>query len=357
MWTMTKSLTLAVTALAFSAVASTAAIAAPTSLRVLGNFTGNKKQVDLVERPFFTNLADTMELPLKVSYSPMDLVNVKAADAMRLLKSGAFDIASVQIGIASRDDPMLEGIDLAGVATNVDDQRRVVDAYREALDEEVQAKFNVKTLALWPFGPQILFCNAPIEKLGDFKGKKIRTFTSSMAALVEGLGGSPVTLQYGEVYLALQRGVVDCGVTAASAGNGGKWPEVTNFLLPMAVSNAMQGHFINLKTWSKFSAEEQDKLTAVFQKMEDDLWQLARDVDADAIACNTGEASCTEHDSYTMTLGQVTEAEQQQLRDIVMQEVLSAWGKRCDSIVSDCSKTWDETIGAAMGYEPIAAEK
>src|SRR3546814_428153 len=117
-----------------------------------------------------------------------------------------------------------------------------------------------------------MFCKKPITTMDDFKGAKIRTFTTSMATMVEGLGGSPVTLQYAEVYLALQRGVADCGVTASSAGNGGKWPEVTNFLLPLAVSSSMQGHFINLDTWNKFSPEQQAKLTAEFKKMEDDMW-------------------------------------------------------------------------------------
>ncbi|AEC21534.1 putative extracellular solute-binding protein [Pusillimonas sp. T7-7] len=344
------------TALAFICVTSTAAWAEPATLKVLGNFTGNKKQVDLVERPFFTSLAKETGISTVVNYSPMDLVNVKAADAMRLLKSGAFDVASVQIGSAARDDPFLEGIDLAGVATNIADQRRVVDAYREEFDRELQAKFNSKVLTLWPFGPQIMFCKKPITTMDDFKGAKIRTFTTSMATMVEGLGGSPVTLQYAEVYLALQRGVADCGVTASSAGNGGKWPEVTNFLLPLAVSSSMQGHFINLDTWNKFSPEQQAKLTAEFKKMEDDMWTLAKNVDSDATACNTGGESCKEHTKYQMTLGEVTPTMQTQLKEIVNRQVLPQWGKNCDAVVPDCTKRWNATVGKEMGYDTVATK-
>ena len=146
------------TALAFACVASTTAWAEPATLKVLGNFTGNKKQVELVEQPFFMGLPKETGISSKIGYSPMDLVNVKAADALRLLKSGAFDVASVQIGLAARDDPFLEGIDLAGIATNLADQRKVVDAIREEFDREVQTRFNSKVMTLWPFGPQILFC-------------------------------------------------------------------------------------------------------------------------------------------------------------------------------------------------------
>ena len=50
-----------------------------------------------------------------MNYNPMDVVGVQAADALRLLRSGTFDVMSVQIGMASRDDPFFEGIDLIGV--------------------------------------------------------------------------------------------------------------------------------------------------------------------------------------------------------------------------------------------------
>lgn len=337
-------------AIAFTCIATTSSWAEPANLKVLGNFTGNKKQVDLVERPFFEGLPEQAGITARIAYSPMDLVNVKGADAMRLLKSGAFDIASVQIGLAARDDPFLEGIDLAGVATNIADQRKAVEAYREAFDQEIQAKFNSKVLTLWPFGPQILFCKKPMESLDDFKGTKIRTFTTSMATMIQGLGGSPVTLQYAEVYLALQRGVADCGVTASSAGNGGKWPEVTKYLLPLAVSSSMQGHFINLDTWEKFTPEQQEKLTAAFKGMEDQMWDLAINITEDATNCNTGQASCKEHQKYDMTLNAVTPEEAAGLKEIVSKQVLPEWGKNCNAVIPDCSQRWNDTIGKAMGY-------
>ena len=116
-------------AVAFACVATTSSWAEPANLKVLGNFTGNKKQVDLVERPFFDGLAKQAEITTRIAYSPMDLVNVKGADAMRLLKSGAFDIASVQIGLAARDDQPLP-LTLADATENTRITRAITDAFR-----------------------------------------------------------------------------------------------------------------------------------------------------------------------------------------------------------------------------------
>ena len=228
---------------------------AQTSLRVADNFSQNTKQVD-IERSFFDSLGASTGIDLGMNYNPMDVVGVKAPDALRMLRGGSFDVMSVQIGMASRDDPFFEGIDLIGVSTDMPSLRKVVDAYRDAFDKRLQEKFNAKVLTLWPFGPQVFYCNSPIKTLDDLKGLKVRSFTPSMSAMLEYFGATPVTLQFSEVYPALQRGVVSCGVTSPTSGNTGNWPEVTKYFLPLSVSGSVQGHFINLDKWKSFSPEQ-----------------------------------------------------------------------------------------------------
>ena len=123
----------------------------------------------------------------------------------------------------------------------------------------------------------------------DFKGLKIRSFTPSMAKLIEYFGAIPVTLSFSEVYPALQRGVVDCGVTSAASGNTGKWPEVTTHLFPLAVSGSVQGHFINLDYWNKFSPESQEKLRKEFQRLEALMWEFTERANSFAVNCNVGQ--------------------------------------------------------------------
>ena len=269
---MKSILTLIATAALFAAGAHAAD---PTAMRIAGNFSSNSKHVDEIEKPFFTALPKLMGAPININYNPMDVVNVQAADALRLLRSGTFDVMSVQIGMASRDDPFFEGIDLIGVSTNMKDLRKAVDAYREVFDKRLQTRFKAKVLTLWPFGPQVFYCNKPIKSVDDIKGLKVRSFTPSMAALIQNLGGTPVTLQFSEVYPALQRGVADCGVTSPTSGNAGKWGEVTTHFMPLSVSGSVQGHFMNLDYWNKFSPESQKKILDGFKQMEDRMWELA----------------------------------------------------------------------------------
>ena len=351
MTSRTMTIRLGVGAVAAVLVAGMASAALAAELRVAGNFSGNKKHVDGVERPFFDGLAKETGLDLKVNYNPMDMLGIKAPDALRLLKAGAFDVMSVQTGMASRDDPFFEGLDIAGVAPDMKSLRKVVDAYRDEFDQRLQKKFNAKVLTLWPFGPQVLYCNASVKSLDDLKGKKVRTFTASMAQVVESLGGTSITLQFPEVYPSLQKGVADCAVTAPTAGNSANWPEVSANLLPLALSGSVQGHFMNLDTWKKLGPDGQKKMMAAFKRMEDDMWGLANTVNDDAVACNTGAASCKDHAKFSMKLVETSPAMLARVKETAVNVTVPQWAALCNKVDPNCSAVWNKTAGAAVGIQ------
>jgi TRAP-type C4-dicarboxylate transport system substrate-binding protein len=206
-------------------------------------------------------------------------------------------------------------------------------------------------LTLWPFGPQVFFCNVPIKTLDDLKGLKVRTSSASMAQLVQKLGATAVTLPFSEVYPALQRGVANCAVTSPTAGNSAKWPEITNHFLPLSLSAGVQGHFVSLAYWNRFSPESQQKLVAAFKKMEDDMWDLAIKANDDATNCNIGKDPCVEGTKFNMTLVTVSPNDTAKVRDAVSTVILPAWRDMCNAVNPNCSKIWNDTVGKVTGYE------
>ena len=125
-----------------------------------------------------------------VQRNEFQVLGLNLADALRLASSGAFNVVSTQIGSAAKDDAFIEGIDLIGVSTDMGELRKAVDAYRTAFNERLEKRFGVKAMAIWPFGPQVFFCNQPINALADLKGLKVRSFTASMSTLLTELGAA-----------------------------------------------------------------------------------------------------------------------------------------------------------------------
>lgn len=119
--------------------------------------------------------------------------------------------------------------------------------------------------------PQVILVDTPLEG-ADLEGKSIRTSTAT-SYIVEGLGGIPVDLPGGEVYTALERGVVD-GASWASVGPASLGLEaVVNYdVAPRfyeSVANlVMYGH-----TWENLEEETREALTRTIAETEPEIFQ------------------------------------------------------------------------------------
>lgn len=285
-----------------------------------------------------------------VERSEFQGLGISTMDGLRLARTGTFDVISLQVGQVAADDPFLEGIDLIGVSVNLDELDDAVAAYRDVFGERLAERFGVRPVSIWAFGGQIFFCSEPIDTLADLQGMKVRSFTASMSALLGGLGASPVTLPFPEVYPALQRGVATCGITSANSANTGKWPEVTTHVLPLAVASAVQAHVVNAEWWDGLTAEEQEKLTGHFSTLEEDLMALARRNGDLAVACTTGgECDSELYTAYDLELVELAPGDLDTLRGLSEELVLADWAARCERVYDNCGAVWNETVGAARG--------
>ncbi|MTH78490.1 TRAP transporter substrate-binding protein [Paracoccus aestuariivivens] len=288
-----------------------------------------------------------------VERNEFQVLGLNLADALRLVGSGAFQLATTQVGSVAKDDPFLEGLDLIGVSTSMDELKPAVDAYREAFNDRLGEKFGVKALAIWPFGPQVFLCNQKLDDLSGLNGLKVRSFTASMSTLLENLGATPVTLSFPEVYPALQRGVASCGVTSPTSSNTGKWPEVTKYLYPLSVSGSVQAHLVNLEWLNALPEAERTALETDLKQMEDELWALAVATNDTAETCSTG-GTCPEGGIYTkydMTLVPVSDADKAKVASIASEKILPEWAERCTASYPECTSIWNATVGKARGLE------
>lgn len=337
---------LGLAAAALPAAAQQAGPAIP--LRVTGHFSQNDKHV-AIERAFYAGLPAETGINLQITYNPMDQVGVQAADALRHLRSGAFDVMSVVMGNVARDEPFLDGMDLIGVSPTVDELKLAVEAGRAALDRRLEERFQARAMALWPFGPQYFFCKPAVRGVADLRGLKVRSYTPSMTALLTHLGASPVSLQFSEVYPALQRGVVDCGITSAVSAHAGNWGEVITHVLPLSLAGGVQGHFMSGQAWRRFSPEQQQAMAKAFGRLEAMLWQLARTSDAQALACLGGAAECQGR-RFTATIATVPAEDATKVRDAVSTAVLPTFRDSCNRVWGECAQVWNGTVGKARGF-------
>jgi len=338
-------------AVAALALAFGSAQAQNLKLRAAGNLVATGLIQQQKEQPFFDNFAKNTGTTIDVDYKPMDVLGVKDADGLRVLKSGLFDIVTLRLAQVSRDEPFFLGPDIVGLSTDYETARKVVDAYREAFDKRLQERYNGKLLGVYAFGPQVLFCKVAITGLADLKGKKVRVYDASLAKFIEKIGGIPVTISFGETQQALERGVTDCAITGPSSANSAGWPEVTTHFMPIGFQIALNAYAMNLDKWKALPADQKARITEAFKKYENEVWAYSRELFDDAVRCNVGKEPCKTVKKFKMTEVAVKPADLKLIHDGLNTVSLPTWSEICDKSFDKCSATWRQVVGPVVGIK------
>jgi TRAP-type C4-dicarboxylate transport system substrate-binding protein len=303
------------------------------------------------EQPFFENFAQRTGLDAKADYKPVDMTGIKDTEELRILKAGLFDIVSLRMSQISRDEPTILGLDLVGLNPTYDEGRKTMNDFASIVDKRLQAQFKTKLLGIWPFGPQVLFCKPEITKLSDLKGYKVRVYDQSLANFVAKVGGTPVPIGFSEVHQSLARGVVDCAITGPSSANSAGWPEVTTHMLPVAFQMALNGYGINLDTWNTLQPDQQEKLTAAFDELTEEIWEYSQFLFEDAVRCTTGKDPCETGKRYNLVSVPISKKDLDLVGNAVAEVSFPAWAEICDKSNASCSADWKKTVGKRVGVE------
>ncbi len=334
-----------------SILAATTALATPAfaeNFAVVGSWSSLPLH-NAYEVPFWSEiLPEASGGEITTEVTTHNEMGLGLGDVYPLLGQGVYDVAMTVADYAVADAPELEGLDVPLVALTADEARAMVDAARPMLTDIFRTRFNAEVLAVAPYPPQVVFCNAEIAGLDDLAGLKVRASGRMTAKLLEALGAEGVNVSFAEVPGALQNGVVDCAVTGAGSGYSAGWWEVSTHLLPLPlggwdpVVTAM-----NLDRWNGLAPEMQELIRSeIVTGFEDPAWAGAQGALDNDIACLTGVGECTSGEVRSMVLVEVSDADFARAREVLTTEVLPEWAERAGD---DWAARWNESVGAVVG--------
>ena len=135
------------------------------------------------------------------------------------------------------------------------------DLAAEFLLEPHENGSGVRGLFYGEEGFRHFFTVKEVKGIEDLKGMKLRVSNDPvMNGLVEGLGASPTVVSFGELYSALQTGVVDGAEQPIANYKSNAFPEVANnMILDGHTLGAIQV-IITDEAWDKLTADQQNVL-------------------------------------------------------------------------------------------------
>ncbi len=184
-------------------------------------------------------------------------------DLPRALPSGAVDMAQVNMAMWSGLIPSLVVEELPFFYKDRDHFFRAMisPGVRNLLDKDFETK-GAKVLFWMDYGYTGLIGKKPIKTVEDFKGKRIRGYGEISTEILKALGGAPVFMSIGEVYLALQRGTIDGVLTSTCSVYERKFYEVVKYftLIRCGEFQNQPAVLVNLKKYQQLPADLQKLL-------------------------------------------------------------------------------------------------
>lgn len=182
-------------------------------------------------------------------------------EAVEQAQLGAVQIARISLGVVGPVVPEVNVFNMPFVFRDIVHMRKVIDG---PVGDELLAKVSAspaKLVALgWmDGGSRSLYTKKPVRKPDDLKGQKIRMMGNPLFVdTMNAMGGNGISMAYGEVFSALQTGVIDGAennppsmFTSNHYSAGAKYYTQTNHLIIPEIL------VMSKVTWDKLSPEDQ----------------------------------------------------------------------------------------------------
>ena len=276
--TLAKGLTIG----AVSALMSTAAIAEDITLRFAGVFPIDHQGTKMMEQV----AADVAAAGVGLSIDVFPANQLGSGEALfEDVARGNIDLAAAFI--YADTDPRLEFLSmpfLVGGWDDMDNIMRNLDSEYNTILQEIVGDYGVQVMAQNPEGfVGIVATKEPTNwnNFGD-KGMNIRVWSSSVVkGMVEALGFQATTMAWGDIFPAIQSGIVDgaiCCTKTATYSIFAQSDVGSHFVEYNSISE-LTTYYASQRTLDKLNDEQKAALQAAMSKASDDFFAYNREND------------------------------------------------------------------------------
>lgn len=233
------------------------------------------------------------------------------------VRDGRVPAGSHSVGYFSGDLPLWDFTARPYMFRSLDDVRKASQAVWSIVEPEITSYGTVPVLRnVWPV--QAIFANKPLNTIADFKGVKVRSPGKEQTDLLTAVGAAPVSMPAGEVYVSMQRGVIDGVWTSVGAALGMHIWEVCKNVNDWKPIYPGCQWLINREEWNKLPSDVKSAARQVFKEIEEEGWRLTAKEEKDAYDKFTGSG---------MKIMQPTPAELDKMK-VYAEPLWKAWAQR-----------------------------
>lgn len=151
----------------------------------------------------------------------------EGGEVMTAVRDGVVQMGNTADAYVSAQEPAIAFMGLPFLFNDINHAKKVYGELRdEYFGEILSEKYKSRLLLGFLISGAAIHSDVPLDSLDALDGRKIRVFGKESGQMIELLGGSPVTVSFGELYTALQRGTINGALTGMLGAQASKIYEV-----------------------------------------------------------------------------------------------------------------------------------
>ena len=214
----------------------------------------------IIEQYWAPNLEERTNGQLILEVSSFPELGLAGPDTLQLVSDGTLSMANIYTGYVAGELPAIEVQSLWGIYPDWETMYYSLTDMHPQLEEMVANETGGGIIVNhnWYSGnDQFFFSKKPLRTLEDFDGLKTRSHAAALSDWINGMGADAQFLAFAEVYTALERGILDAGVTGSTPGHGQRWYEVTTYLNGPLKSLLSTNNIVNAEVWDSIPPDLQ----------------------------------------------------------------------------------------------------
>jgi len=199
------------------------------------------------------------------------------------LQRGQIPIGEIRLGVYGNEDPMYILAGLPFIAPDYASAWLLKEVQKEYFDK-IFGEAGLKILYYTPWPGQGFYTKFPVTKVEDFKGKKLRIYSTATQKMGEMLGFDATILPFAEVPQAFSTGLIEALFTSPQTGiDIQAWDNTSHFTYAGAMFNK-NAVVVNKKYFDALSPEDKMGILAAAERAELRGWEMSAQTTAEQIA-------------------------------------------------------------------------
>ena len=278
---------------------------------------------------------------IEIQISSFPELGLAGPDTLRLVEDGTLGMVEIYSGYIGGDLPIVDVANLWGVIPDFATNWKTIEAVQGPIHKIIEERSNGIVLAESYYGNNYYYTSKPIRTPADLEGMKVRSHSTVLGDLINGMGANAQFVAFSEVYTALERGILDAAVTCGPCGAGLRWFEVADYLNGPIISIGVTYITINKDRWDEIPADLQAIMREEAMKHQVENRRLVENV-WDPLGITDNVAGGMEHIPFSQAL---KDAQKQAAIDVVIPN----WVNRTGGPDSEAVKMFNEFVGPIIG--------